>query len=114
MSLKSNLSIVTGDSNRLCAVFDADNTTSSSKFSESLNVTVIDVLEALTVIEVVSNPILETVKLNGGLASTSIENSPLKSETAPVVASKTTLAPGIGVLLPVSYTHLTLPTTPYV
>jgi hypothetical protein len=66
------------------------------------------VLEALTVIEVVSNPILETVKLNGGLASTSIENSPLKSATDPVVASKTTLAPGIGVLLLSTTTPVTL------
>ena len=106
--MKSNLSIVTGDSNRLCADLDADNTTSSSKFSESLNVTVKDASEALTVIEVVSNPILDTVKLNGGVASTSIENSPLKSATAPVVESKTTLAPGIGVLSLSTTTPVTL------
>ena len=41
---------------------------------------------------------LEIVKSNGGDALTTIVKLPSKSETAPVVASNTTFAPGIGVL----------------
>ena len=62
----------------------------------------------MTVTVAVSKPILDILRSNGGLLLTTSVKLPSKSETAPVVASNTTFAPGTGMLSSVTTVPVTV------